>query len=174
MSKREVLPEDGIQVFIPPARLRPPQRKTAHMKVLIAEDDPDVRTVVRLVLRLNGHQVIEAHTPSEALLRSAEIHPDLIVLDLTFPGADGFSVLRGLREAEETGGVPIIVISGRAAAEDQLRGLEGGADVYLAKPFDPLAFIGTVEEIARMTAEERADRRAKEVARLRMLVTPAG
>lgn len=172
MTQREVLPRDGIQVFIPPAKLEPRAKKAAGMRVLIVEDDRDVRTVLHLALRLDGNQVIEAHTPSEALLRASELHPDLIVLDLTFPGADGFSALRNLREMDES--VPIMVISGRAKAEEQLRGLEEGADVYLVKPFDPFAFMETVRQITRMSRDEREEQRVKELDRLRQLARPAG
>jgi two-component system OmpR family response regulator len=173
MSPREVLPRDGIQVFIPPARLEPRAKKTG-MRVLIAEDDRDVRTLLHLALRLDGNQVIEARTPTEALLRASQLRLDLVVLDLTFPGADGFSTLRRLRDADETSELPIIVISGRARAEDQIRGLEGGADVYLVKPFDPFVFMETVRGIAGMTRDEREEQRAKELDRLGQLARPAG
>jgi two-component system phosphate regulon response regulator PhoB len=174
MGQREVLPRDGIQVFIPPAKLEPPAKKTDGMSVLIAEDDRDVRMVLHLVLRLDGHKVIEASTPKDALHRAAELRPDLIVLDLTFPGSEGFSALREMREADSTRDAPIIVISGRARAEDQIWALEGGADVYLVKPFDPLELMETVRNIPRMTREEREGQREKELDRLRQLARPAG
>jgi len=174
MSQREVIPRDGIQVFVPPAKLEGRAKRTAGMNVLIAEDDRDVRTVLHLVLRLDGNQVVEARTPNEALLRAIELHPDIIVLDLTFPGSDGFSVLSKLRQTDETSDVPIIVISGRAKAEEQIRALEEGADVYLVKPFDPFAFMEAVRNIVGMTRDEREERREEELGRLRRLVRPAG
>jgi DNA-binding response OmpR family regulator len=174
MSPREVLPRDGIQVFIPPAKLEPPAKHTSGMNVLIAEDDRDVRTLLHLVLRLDGHRVVEAGTTKEALIRAIDSPPDLIVLDLTFPGSNGFSALSKLRDTNETRDVPIIVISGRAKAEDQISGLEGGADLYLVKPFDPFVFIHNVREIVRMTRHEREKQRARELDRLRQLARPAG
>jgi DNA-binding response OmpR family regulator len=174
LGQREVIQRDGIQVFIPPARLEPRPTKTSGMTVLIAEDDRDVRTLLNLVLRLDGNQVIEAETTTDALRSANELQPDLIVLDLTFPGPDGFSALYQLREAAETSEVPIIVISGRAQPEDQILGLEAGADVYLVKPFDPFAFMERVRGIAGMTPAARADQRARELGRLRLLVHPAG
>jgi DNA-binding response OmpR family regulator len=174
MSHREVLPRDGIQVFIQPAKLESPTRKSAGMKVLIAEDDRDVRTLLHLVLRLDGHQVIGVSSATEALPWASEIRPDLIVLDLTFPGSDGFSALRDLRESPETNGVAIVVISGRAKPEEQISALEAGGDVYLVKPFDPFAFMETVREITVLSREELDRRRMKELDRLRQLVRPAG
>ena len=174
MGEREVIQRDGIQVFIPPARLEPSTTKRSGIKVLIAEDDRDVRTLLHLVLRLDGNQVLEAGTAKEALIRATESPPDLVVLDLTFPGSDGFSVLRRLRETDETSAVPIIVISGRAQPEDQIMGLEAGADVYLVKPFDPFVFMEKVRDLSGMTQDERQGRRTKELDRLRRLARPAG
>jgi DNA-binding response OmpR family regulator len=139
------------------------------MQVLIAEDDRDVRTLLRLVLRLDGHQVTEAPTATDALVRAGEVNPGLIVLDLSFPGSDGLTALRRLRQVEETKNVPVIVISGRDRAEDQILGLEEGADAYLIKPFDPFAFLETVWEITTMSQTEREQARVKELARLRAL-----
>jgi DNA-binding response OmpR family regulator len=168
MSQPEVLPREGIQVFIPPAKVGRAQSATG-MEVLVAEDDRDVRTLLRLVLRLDGHQVREVPTPSEAVVFAGEANPDLMVLDLTLPGSDGLAILRGLREADGTRELPVLVISGRDRAEDQIGGLEAGADAYLVKPFDPFLFLETVWEITAMSPSQRGDARAKELARLRAL-----
>jgi DNA-binding response OmpR family regulator len=169
MAQREVLPRDGIQVFIPPARPGRVVIKPVDMRVLVAEDDRDVRTLLRLVLRLDGHQVTEASTPSDAFARAVEIHPDLVVLDRGFPGVDGMTALRKLRETEQTKDVPIILISGKSEAENQVSGFEAGADAYLVKPFDPFLFLETVWEIIGMTPSQRAERRIEELARLKAL-----
>jgi DNA-binding response OmpR family regulator len=174
MRRRPVLSGDGIQVFIPPAKLESPTKKPAGMKVLIAEDDRDVRTLLHLVLRLDGHEVIEARSAGEVVPRTSEVRPDLIALDLTFPGSDGFSALLKLRENDETSTVPVIVISGRAKPEDQISALEAGGDVYLVKPFDPFSFMETVREMVALSREELEHRRMKELDRLRQLVRPAG
>jgi DNA-binding response OmpR family regulator len=169
MSQREVLPREGIQVFIPPARNGRAASKPTAMNVLVAEDDRDVRTLLRLVLRLDGHQVTEAPNLNDAFARAIEIHPDLIVLDRKFPQSDGMTALRRLRESDQTRDVPVILLSGKSEAEDQVAGLEGGADAYLVKPFDPFLFLETVWEITGMTSSERAEVRATEIARLRAL-----
>ena len=174
MGQREVIQQDGIQVFISPARLEPSTTKTSGMKVLIAEDDRDVRTLLHLVLRLDGNQVFEAGTAKEALILATESPPDLVVLDLTFPGSDGFSTLQKLRASEATSDIPIVVISGRAEAEDQILCLEAGADLYLVKPFDPFELMATVRELAALTRDERDEQRVKELERLRHLARPAG
>jgi DNA-binding response OmpR family regulator len=168
MGQPEALPRKGIQVFVPPAR-NGRGRSVAGMQVLVAEDDRDVRTLLGLVLRLDGHQVREAPTPSEAVALAGEANPDLMVLDLTFPGSDGLGVLQELRGAEGTREMPVIVISGRDRAEDQIAGLQAGADAYLVKPFDPFLFLETVWEITAKSASQRAAGRTKELLRLRAL-----
>lgn len=167
MGQRDVVPDPGVQVFITPAGREPPAVKPASLQVLVVEDDADVRTLLRLALRLDGHRVIEATTPEDGLPRAVGARPDLIVLDVKFPHGDGISALRKLRQTEKTMDVPVILVSGKAEVEDQIRGLEEGADFYLVKPFDPLVFLAMVEQLARISAGERAERRAKELERLR-------
>jgi DNA-binding response OmpR family regulator len=172
MGKRDVLPEDGIQVFIPPAERQRKASKPTAMRILIMEDDPDVRTLLRLVLRLDGHKLIEASTPGDGLRRAVDAQPDLIVLDSHFPEADGIEALRELRDGKETRDVPIIVVSGKGQAKDQTLAFEAGADFYLTKPFDPLTLLTTIREVAGMSASDRAEWRVRQLARLRKLAGP--
>lgn len=167
MGKPEALPRDGIQVFIPPARDGLPLTKPSGLQVLIAEDDRDVRTLLRLVLRLDGHQVIEARAPEEVVDLALEIRPGLALLDVTFAGADGISAVRTLRETGETKDLPIILFSGKSKTQDQIAGLEEGADAYVVKPVDPLFLLETIWEITGMSPIEREDRRNRELSRLK-------
>jgi DNA-binding response OmpR family regulator len=167
MGKQEAPPRQGIQVFIPPAREGMPLTKPSGLQVLIAEDDRDVRTLLRMVLRLDGHQVIEAPTPGEAIALALEIRPGLVVLDVNFSGSDGIGAVRTLRETGETKDVPIILFSGRSKIQDQIVGLEQGADAYIVKPVDPLYLLETIWEITGMSPIQREDRRNRELARLR-------
>jgi two-component system chemotaxis response regulator CheY len=167
MGKQEAPPRDGIQVFIPPAREGLPLTRPSGLQVLIAEDDHDVRTLLRLVLRLDGHRVIEAPTPGEAVALAVEIRPGLVLLDVNFSGSDGISALRTLRETGETKDLPIILFSGKSKTQDQIVGLEQGADAYVVKPVDPLYLLETIWEITGLSPIEREDRRNRELARLR-------
>jgi twitching motility two-component system response regulator PilH len=167
MGEQEAPPRDGIQVFIPPARDGLPLTKPSGLQVLMAEDDRDVRTLLRLVLRLDGHQVIEAPTPAEAVALAVKSRPGLILLDVNFSGSDGISAVREVREIDETKDVPIILFSGKSKTQDQIVGLEQGADAYVVKPVDPLYLLETIWEITGMSPIQREDRRNRELARLR-------
>jgi two-component system KDP operon response regulator KdpE len=101
-------------------------------KVLIVEDEPQMRRAVGAGLRANGFDVLTATTGEEALETIPLSRPDVILLDLTLPGIDGLDVVRQLREWSAT---PIIVVSAREGERDKVRALDLGADDYLTKPF---------------------------------------
>jgi len=109
--------------------------------VLIVEDEPPLRRLLRTSLRSHGFRLIEAGTAEQALLAVKENRPELMLLDLGLPDVDGIDLTRRLREWTET---PIVVISARGREEDKVRAFEAGADDYLTKPF------GVKELLARM------------------------
>lgn len=102
--------------------------------VLVVDDDPTVREVVRRYLVRDGHRVVEAADGAGALALTAREQPDLIVLDLMLPGIDGLDVCRHLRA---TSTVPIVMLTALGAESDRVVGLEYGADDYVVKPFSP-------------------------------------
>src|ERR1700710_428349 len=102
--------------------------------ILVVEDDPKTAALVRLYLENAGHEVAVAADGRRALAAARERTPDLVVLDVMLPGIDGLAVCRALRAESE---VPVILLTARASEEDRLRGLDLGADDYVAKPFSP-------------------------------------
>jgi two-component system, OmpR family, response regulator len=109
------------------------------VKVLVIDDEPDIRRIVRLGLsRVGKMEVVEASNGTEGLARAKQDRPDAILLDVMMPGLDGPSTLARLREDPETAGVPVVFLTAKAiAAElDRLRSL--GAAGVLTKPFDPM------------------------------------
>lgn len=119
--------------------------------VLVIEDDPQIRHFVQLALESEGCQVHVAETAKRGLIDSGTRRPDLIVLDLGLPDADGMDVIRELR-AWST--VPVIVLSARTAEAGKIAALDAGADDYLTKPF------GAGELLARVRAQLRRQRNA--------------
>jgi two-component system KDP operon response regulator KdpE len=106
--------------------------KAATPTVLLIEDERQMRRFLRVSLSANGYQLIEAETAEEGLILAAAHNPELVLLDLGLPDADGLQVTQRLREWTA---VPVIVISARGQEEDKIKALDAGADDYLTKPF---------------------------------------
>ena len=104
----------------------------ANPVVLIIEDESQMRRFLRTTLRAHGYQVVEAASAREGMIQAAGRNPEIVLLDLGLPDADGLTVARMLREASRT---PIIVISARGREQDKVAALDEGADDYLTKPF---------------------------------------
>jgi two-component system, OmpR family, phosphate regulon response regulator PhoB len=104
-------------------------------KVLVADDDADIRTLVALRLRYAGYEVVEAEDGERALELVATEHPQLCVLDVTMPKIDGLEVTRRLRANAETEQLPVILLTARAQSRDLSAGIAAGANDYMPKPF---------------------------------------
>ena len=122
------------------------------MKVLIVDDEPDVRSLVRSALQYARVplEAIEAADAEEALAAVASAQPDIMVLDLALPARDGFSVLEELRRTSD---LPVIVLTARGLENDKIRGLELGADDYMTKPFSPRELLARIETVLRRTTK---------------------
>src|SRR5437763_420833 len=103
--------------------------------VLIADDDPDIRMLVRLRLERSGYTVVAACDGLEALTLAADHHPDLAILDVSMPHMTGVEVTRELRARAQM--LPVILLTARARDADVAEGAEAGADAYVTKPFSP-------------------------------------
>ncbi len=116
------------------------------MKVLVADDDPALREVVRYTLDRAGYQVVEASDGRKAVDLFARTTPDLVVLDVTMPELDGLEVCRMIRAKSQ---VPILFLSSRGEEVDKVLGLELGGDDYLTKPFSPRELASRVKALLR-------------------------
>ena len=123
--------------------------------VLIIEDEPQIRRLLHLTLESNGFRVIDAATGEEGLLQAATGRPEVIVLDLGLPDADGTEVLREIRKRSS---VPILVLSVRNAEQDIISCLEAGADDYLIKPFDLDELLARLRALIRRSASQAESR----------------
>jgi DNA-binding response OmpR family regulator len=103
--------------------------------ILIADDDEDILALVKLRLERAGFRVAAARNGEEALALARAEPPQIAVLDVMMPRLDGFGVLKALRDDPDLAGTPVVMLSARVHADDVGRGLEAGADEYLAKPF---------------------------------------
>ena len=109
--------------------------------VLVVDDDPQLRRLLRTTLAAQGFRVIEAETAKRGLIEAASHKPDLVILDLGLPDAEGHTVVRGIREWSS---MPIVVLSARVDEQQKIAALDAGADDYVTKPF------GMDELLARM------------------------
>ena len=128
-------------------------------RLLVVEDDPQVRAMLTRALSYEGFDVDAARDAAGAMASMREASPDLILLDLLLPDEDGVDVCRRLRAAGER--VPILMVTARDTVSDRIEGLESGADDYLVKPFS------TAELVARVRALLRRARTRGAGARLR-------
>jgi DNA-binding response OmpR family regulator len=123
------------------------------MKVLIVDDDRTLADVIAFTMRREGYEVIKAHDGDSALRRWEHERPELILLDINLPGRDGFNVCQAIRETSE---VPIIMLTVRGEDDDVVRGLELGADDYIAKPFSPHQLVARSKAVLRRAGAKQA------------------
>lgn len=123
--------------------------ESANRSVLVVDDEPTARTMLRLILVRAGFEVLEAQDGAEALEEVKRQIPDLMILDIMMPGIDGFEVCQILRSQDETADLPIIMLSARADAESVNRGLLIGATKYLTKPVMPDELTRHVREVLK-------------------------
>lgn len=119
-----------------------------HMgyKILIADDEAEIRDVLRLYLEKDGYTVVEAADGVEAMEQVRKEQPDLAILDIMMPGLDGYRVLRNIREDNN---IPVIMLSAKGTDADKILGLDLGADDYITKPFAPLEAVARVNSNIR-------------------------
>ncbi len=115
-------------------------------RILVADDEAEIRDVLRLYLEKDGYEVIEAADGMEAMQVCGQEKPDLAILDIMMPGIDGYRVLRNIRENSN---IPVIILSAKSSDSDKILGLDLGADDYIVKPFVPLEAVARVNSNIR-------------------------
>jgi len=123
------------------------------MKILVVDDDADLRGLIAFALRQGGYLVLEAPDGPTGLAAFAEEKPDLVLLDVNMPRLNGFQVLERIRASGSA--KPVMMLTVRSAEEDQVRGLDLGADDYLPKPFSPKTLLARVRALLRRTGVEK-------------------
>src|SRR5690606_3560820 len=139
-------------------RAMTPGEDAQHL--LVVDDEDTVRELLAATLRFAGFRVSSAATAAEAVAAAEAAPPDLVLLDVMLPDADGFAVVRRLRErrAEDRAGpVPVLFLTARGRRADKVTGLSLGADDYVTKPFDLEELIARIRAILRRTAGRPAD-----------------
>jgi two-component system alkaline phosphatase synthesis response regulator PhoP len=130
----------------------------AKKKILVVEDEPDIRELVRYNLEQAGFRVIEADDGETALQKARGEQPALVLLDLMLPEGDGLEICRILRGERDTAALPIVMLTAKAAEVDRVLGLEFGADDYVTKPFSPRELVARVRAVLRRSESAEPER----------------
>ncbi|WP_375399407.1 response regulator [uncultured Amnibacterium sp.] len=123
------------------------------MKVVVADDDPQILAALRILLRAHGYELVLARTGKQALDAAAHDHPDLVMLDLGMPQLNGIEVIRAIRGWSR---IPILVVSGRTDSADKVAALDAGADDYVTKPFAADELLARIRALTRRIAADDA------------------
>lgn len=125
---------------------------TPTKKILVIEDEADIQVLLDYNLRVAGFSVIQASDGEEGLLLAVEHQPDLILLDWMLPLLSGIDILRQIRNHAELRNISVIMLTAKGEEPDRLRGLNGGADDYITKPFSPAELLARVHALLRRTS----------------------
>lgn len=123
------------------------------MKILIADDDPQILRALRITLTAKGYEIFTAADGAQAIAAAIDHHPDIFLIDLGMPELDGIEVIHGIRGWSQA---PILVVSGRAGAADKVEALDAGADDYITKPFAVEELLARIRALTRRVPQEDA------------------
>ncbi len=123
--------------------------------ILVVDDEPPIRTILKYLLEKDGFRVALAGCGEDALAWLHDHTPDLILLDVMMPGLDGFTVLERMRGQFQTSNIPVIMLTARGDTPQRVRGLQGGANDYLTKPFIPDELILRVRNMLQLSRGQR-------------------
>jgi two-component system, OmpR family, alkaline phosphatase synthesis response regulator PhoP len=122
-------------------------------KILIVDDEADIRELVHLNLAREGYEILDCESGEQALSQARAKSPDLIVLDLMLPGIDGLEVCRRLKADPKTACIPVVMLTAKGEDSDVITGLEVGADDYVTKPFSGKVLVARVRRLLRRTTQ---------------------
>jgi two-component system, OmpR family, alkaline phosphatase synthesis response regulator PhoP len=141
--------EKMLESTMKPHKLELPMAKMTREKILVVEDEEEIRELVGYNLIKQGYQAVLAGSAEEGLKKIRAEVPDLIVLDLMLPGMDGLEVCRNLKRDTAAQSIPIIMLTAKGEETDIVTGLELGADDYITKPFSPRVLLARIRAILR-------------------------
>ncbi len=117
------------------------------IRILIADDEPDIRDIIKIVLTKEGYQVIETCDGEEALREIQKQNPDMVILDYSMPKMNGKDLCQVIKKDLLMQHMPVVLLTGKSDIDDKVRGLEAGADDYITKPFVPKELIARIKMI---------------------------
>ena len=118
-------------------------------RILVADDEPDIRRIIGIFLRRGGHEVFETDDGMRALTLMEQLRPDAAVLDVVMPGMTGIELTRSIRSLPHLAPTPIIMLSARTLPHEVEEGMRSGATMYLTKPFSPATLIAAITKVLK-------------------------
>lgn len=115
-------------------------------KVLVIDDDVNICELIRLYMEKEGYEVLSVHNGKKAIEAFSMFTPNIVILDIMLPGADGWQVCREIRKISD---IPIIMLTAKGETFDKVLGLELGADDYIVKPFEPKELVARIKAVLR-------------------------
>lgn len=134
----------------------------AKKSILVIDDEPDLLAVLESRLVRDGYEFHSAPNAEIGLQKAGSVHPQVIILDVSLPDADGFEVCKKLRSNPETSGIPILMLTARITPTDEVLSLELGADEYVRKPYDFQVLSTRIKKLLEKRGEATAQKQAKE------------
>ncbi len=131
------------------------EKMTRKARVLIADDEPHIRRILQFLLENEGFEVYLAEDGAKAVDAVRKLRPELVLLDVMMPHMDGFAVLQNIRDNFETAHLPVIMLTAKGEVSDKVRGLRGGANDYMIKPFDQDELLLRVSNLLNTSRRER-------------------
>lgn len=123
-------------------------------KILVIDDEPDIRDVLKITLECEGYEVIEAVDGVDGLEKVHKKSPDLVILDYKMPKMDGHEVCQILKKDILLRHMPIIMLTGKGETQDKVKGINAGADDYIVKPFEPMELVARIKMILRRSTRD--------------------
>src|SRR5206468_13114795 len=131
-------------------------RRDMPGKILVADDSPNIREILKISLEGDGYTVVLAEDGEMALAVVAQEKPDLLIMDVMMPKVNGFQVCRRVKTDRATHDVPVIMLSAKSAQQDVYWGKDCGADEYMTKPFSTMELVKTIERLLRLRQQRQA------------------
>ena len=125
--------------------------------ILIVDDEDMTRQILSTLLKMDGHDCMEAEDGLEALEKAYKYNPDAVILDVMMPQMDGITVCKKLRANSATANIPIIILSGQSHINAEGEGLEAGANVYMRKPMDPKEMLKLLKDLMARDPYKNSD-----------------
>lgn len=131
------------------------------IKILIAEDEADIRDLVMFTLQFEGYEVLTAVNGQEAVDKAPEFKPDLILMDVRMPRMTGYEACKVLKKQDATKDIPVVFLSAKGQDVEVKQGIEAGAVDYILKPFSPDLLLHRLKQIVKVHVEDKAKEKAE-------------